>query len=635
VDGLAQLARGMAPQALARRPEVAALSGRLAPLLQDSDIAKVKIYSPGGLTIFSTEARQIGEDKSANAGFQSAWRGEVASELTHRDEFSAFEGVRSNLDLVSSYVPVHEGGRLVAIFEVYQEVTKLLAEINQARWRVLGLVAAVLLALFAFQWVVVRRAQAILSAHEAQLETDKRELGVQVLEHSEALALSRDRIEHLSTHDQLTGLPNRALLFDRLDQAARAAGRGREHVAVVLIDLDHFATLNDTSGHEQGDRILLQVAQGLKAVLASGETLARIGGDEFAIVLPGQDPLATRAVLAVEQACERLLQAVRQAYRLPATGLQGSASLGVTLFRGSALGSEELLKQAELAMYRSKAAGRDRATFFDPLMAEQALHRARLEAELRQALREGEFVLHYQPEVEADTGRVAGAEALVRWQHPRRGLLHPGDFIALAEDTGLIVPLGQWVIEAACRQLRQWQGHARLGGLVVAVNVSVQQFCHPEFVAQVTDTLRRTGADARRLQLELTESLFAEDLDLVVATMHRLKALGLSFSLDDFGTGYSSLSYLGRLPLDQLKIDRSFVQQIGQGEQGASLCAAIVSLAHGLRLRVVAEGVETEAQREALTRVYRCDLLQGYLISRPVPAPAFETLVGEAAGVRG
>ena len=630
IEAVADLAHTLPPHELAQRGEVRALIAELAPLLQDSDIAKVKIYSPQGLTIFSTETRQIGEDKSGNAGFQRAQRGEVASELTHRDEFSAFEGVRSNLDLVSSYVPVLHHGQVVAIFELYQEVTNLLADINRSRGEILALVTGVLLALFAFQWIVVRSAQVTLVAHEQHLESDRQQLGERVQAHSEALQMSQERIAHLSTHDQLTGLPNRALLFDRLQQAQRASARNHARGAIILIDLDHFSALNDTAGHELGDQVLRAVATALRATLRETDTLARLGGDEFVVVLTDQHADAGRAALAIELLAKNLLQAIAalpSSTAAPMGNFEGGASAGVALFLGQEPSGEELLKQAELAMYQSKADGRGRITFYDPAMAHQLLERTQLLADLRRALHEGEFVLHYQPEVEALGSRIVAAEALVRWQHPRRGLLAPGAFIPLAEETGLIVPLGQWVLEAACRQLALWQHRSALASLSISVNVSVQQFCHPDFCTQVLHTLQRTGADGRLLQLELTESLLAEDLGRIAATMQQLRALGLRFSLDDFGTGYSSMAYLAALPLDQLKIDQSFVREIGSGGAEQPICAAIVNLARGLGLSVVAEGVETEAQRYVLSHVHHCDLLQGYLISRPIPATDLEALV--------
>ena len=627
VERIMRVADGMSGDALARREEVAALRGRLQPLIEDSDIAKVKIYALNGLTVFSTDVAQIGENKWGNAGFQRALRGEVASELTHRDQFSAFDGVRSNLDLVSSYLPVYENGQIVAIFELYQVVTNLMDEIKRGRLTIAALVGSVLGVLFAFQWLVVRRAQGILLAHENQLVQDKQVLGERAEESALALLESQGEIEHLHTHDMLTGLPNRQLLEERLELAMRQCVRDGKRMAVLLIDLDGFSALNDTRGHHVGDVLLCQVATALKANLRQGDTLARLGGDKFVLVVTELDPSIEIAVQAVLGIGEKLLNTIRAAYRLRGEEFEGTGSLGATFFDGVESSPAALIQQAELAMYQSKEAGRDQLTFFDPAMADHLLKRTRLEAELRRALSEEELILHYQPQVDSQDGHVVGAEALVRWQHPEKGLVGPNDFIPLAEATGLIVPLGQWVLEKACQQLARWREMPEMSSLVLAVNVSVQQFRQPDFATAVVAILQRTAADPAQLKLELTESLFAEDTDAIVRTMNALRTMGITFSLDDFGTGYSSLAYLSRLPFDQLKIDRAFVQHIGVSDGDVPICTAIISLAHGLRLKVVAEGVETEVQRYFLGTVHKCDQLQGYLISRPVALAEFEMFV--------
>lgn len=629
VKRIAKVAIGLSGEALARQDEVAVLRQRLAPLVENTGIAKVKIYALDGLTIFSTEVAQIGQNKSDNAGFRQALQGDVASELTHRDQFSAYEGERNDIDLVSSYLPVYENGQIVAIFELYQEVTNLMTEIRHARLTIGLIIGAVLGILFLFQWLVIRRVQAILVVNEHQLVKDKEQLGEQVEESTQALIKTQSHIEHMHTHDQLTGLPNRLLFHDRLEQAMHQCAPKHAMLAVVLIDLDGFSALNDTRGHHVGDRLLCDVATALDTCVREGDTLARLGGDEFALLVDALPQAADRTAEAVMRIGEKLLAVLRSSYCLPAENFQGTGSLGVTFFGGGDDSPTSLMQQAELAMYQSKEAGRDRLTFFDPSMAEQLLMRTRLETELRRAIAEGELTLHYQPQVDSVYGHVVGAEALVRWQHPERGLISPGEFIPLAEETGLIVQLGQWVLAEACEQLVRWQARPGLNSLNLAVNVSVQQFCLPEFSAVVVSILQRTGANPVRLKLELTESLFAEDIEAVVRTMNVLRAMGIGFSLDDFGTGYSSLAYLSRLPLDQLKIDRAFVQLIGESEDKVPICTAIFSLARGLGLEVVAEGVETEVQRYFLGVVHECDQLQGYLISRPLPVAEFEVFVLE------
>ena len=439
---------------------------------------------------------------------------------------------------------------------------------------------------------------------------------------------AEEKIRALAFFDQLTGLPNRTLLLDRLKQAMTASGRNDTHGALLFIDLDNFKTLNDTLGHDMGDLLLKQAAERLTTCVREGDTLARVGGDEFVVVLTSLGTSEREAANSTETVAEKILATLSQVYQLKAVAQRSSASIGATLFKGSAISVDDLMKQSDLTMYKSKAAGRNTFSFFDPAMESAVKARAVLEEDLRHAVAENQFLLHYQPQVAGNC--LSGAEALVRWQHPQRGLVSPVEFIPLAEETMLILPLGQWVLETACTQLARWATLPALAHLTLAVNVSAHQFHQPDFVAQVLTVLAKTGAKPQQLKLELTESLLVNDVDDVIAKMRALKAHGVGFSLDDFGTGYSSLAYLSQLPLDQLKIDRSFVMNIEPDKNAAAICAATISLAHSLKLKVVAEGVENEAQRYFLNTVHHCDLIQGYLFSRPLPIKDFEAFA--AAG---
>ena len=438
---------------------------------------------------------------------------------------------------------------------------------------------------------------------------------------------AEEEIRRLAFFDPLTGLPNRRLLMDRLQQALASSARSRRCGALMFIDLDHFKTLNDTLGHDKGDRLLQQVAQRLAGCVREGDTVARLGGDEFVVMLEGLSADSEEAATRAEHVGEKILAALRQAYLLDGHEIRSTPSVGVTLFLGHQTPIEELLKQADLAMYQSKAAGRNSLHFFDPRMQALVAERAAQEACLREAVRAQQFELYYQPLV-VGNDRVAGVEALVRWRHPQRGIVAPAEFIALAEETGLILPLGLWVLEAACAQLAIWAGRAETAHLTLAVNISASQLHQADFVEQVLAILRRTGADARRLKLELTESLLLSDVENSIAKMMALKAQGVGFSLDDFGTGFSSLSYLKRLPLDQLKIDRGFVADILVNPNDAAIAKMVVLLAESLGLSVVAEGVETEAQRELLAEL-GCHAYQGYLFSCPLPLDAFEAFLQE------
>ncbi|HZG19236.1 MAG TPA: EAL domain-containing protein [Herbaspirillum sp.] len=434
--------------------------------------------------------------------------------------------------------------------------------------------------------------------------------------------LAEERIRELAFFDGLTRLPNRTLLLDRLKQAIALSLRTRTCGALLFIDLDHFKTLNDTVGHEKGDTLLKQVAQRLVANVRENDTVARVGGDEFVVVLEGLNEQQQEAATQTRAIGEKILAALGSTFQLDDVEYRATASIGATVFLGRAASVDELMKQADLAMYKAKETGRNALRFFDPAMQTAVLERATLEAGLRKAIDGDQLLLHYQPQV-VEGGRVTGAEVLVRWQHPQRGMVPPGDFIPLAEETGLILSLGNWVLETACKQLATWAKRPAMAELSIAVNVSAPQLREPDFVQTVLDTIERTGANPRRLKLELTESLLVDNVEDIIQKMFALKAYGVEFSLDDFGTGYSSLSYLKRLPLNQLKIDQSFVRDVLIDPNDASIAKTIVNLAQSLGLGVIAEGVETDAQRSFLADA-GCHAYQGYFFCRPVTVEAFE-----------
>lgn len=439
---------------------------------------------------------------------------------------------------------------------------------------------------------------------------------------------AEEKIEALAFFDQLTGLPNRTLLLDRLKQAKTASSRSGRYSALLFVDLDNFKTLNDTQGHDIGDALIKLVAERLKTCIREVDTVARLGGDDFVIILSSLSTSEAEAAMAAESLAEKILSSLNQPYQLNHASHRCSASIGVTLFQGTQIPVEELMKQADLSMYKAKAAGRNTCHFFDPAMEVAVRERAALEKDLRTALDDQQFLLHYQAQVTSEQ-RIIGAEVLVRWQHPQRGMVSPADFIPLAEETGLILPLGHWVLETACIQLARWAWQSEFAALTIAVNVSARQFRQPDFVDEVLSVLKTTGANPARLKLELTESLLAHDVEEIVEKMFALKAQGIGFSLDDFGTGYSSLSYLKRLPLDQLKIDQSFVRDILIDPNDAAIARTIVALADSLGLGVIAEGVETAAQRDFLEAA-GCHAYQGYFFGRPLGVNDFQQLAARA-----
>ena len=437
---------------------------------------------------------------------------------------------------------------------------------------------------------------------------------------------AQTQIDTLAFYDPLTDLPNRRLLLDRLAQGQHASTRHARKSALLFVDLDNFKTLNDTLGHHQGDLLLVQVAQRLKTCIREGDTVARLGSDEFVVMLENLSEDDIEAATQAETVADNILKAFQPDFALDHGAHHATPSIGITLFGGdSPQSSEQPLRHAELAMFQAKAAGRNTLRFFDARMQAEVSAHAALEADLREAVQQQQFLLHYQPQV-VGAGRITGVEALVRWQHPRRGMVSPAEFIALAEESELILAIGQWVLDTACMQLAAWAKAPELAQLTVAVNVSARQLKQSNFVASVLATLQRTQANPKRLKLELTESMLVDDVEAIIAKMGALKAHGVAFSLDDFGTGYSSLAYLKRLPLDQLKIDQGFVQNIVTDPNDAAIAKMVVVLAESMGLSVIAEGVELQAQADFLAH-QGCHAYQGYLFSKPLAQAALEALV--------
>lgn len=441
---------------------------------------------------------------------------------------------------------------------------------------------------------------------------------------------AEEEIRNLAFFDVLTGLPNRRLLLDRLQQALASSARGQNYGALLFIDLDNFKTLNDSRGHDLGDLLLIEVAQRLRHCVRGEDTVSRLGGDEFVVIVEELSNDLQHAIAQAKAVGEKILEAINQPYNLNGSEHHNTSSIGLSLFYGEQTSVDELLKRADTAMYQAKTAGRNTLKFFDPAMQIALEKSIELESQLRLALSQNQLRMHYQMQVD-ELEHVLGAEALLRWQHPMYGLMSPAHFIPQAEESGLIISIGRWVLQSACQQLKEWESIPQARDLQLAVNVSAKQFRHVDFVAEAKNILAMTGANPHLLKLELTESVVLENIEDTIEKMHALRELGVRFSMDDFGTGYSSLSYLKRLPLSQVKIDQSFVRDIAVDPSDEAIVQAIIGICDTLGLNVMAEGVETKQQFELL-KGYGCKQFQGYLFSQPVALAEFEAVLHQGWG---
>ncbi len=709
--------------ALRARPETGEIDQRLRQITKGLPVLKIKIFNLSGLTIYSSEASQIGESRSSNQGFLKAvGTATPASKMSFRGTFSAFSGVLANVDLAETYVPiVDEAGRVVSVFELYTDITPHVATMRRDSWSAAMLCAIASCIVYLVLLLVVRRADTIikwqqhreLSSFSAELETANAKVdlalknmsqGLCMFDSDERLVVANDRyaamyglereqvkpgtpfrqilearialgayaggdreayiierlqavregcastkvqtlpdgrvvaivhqpisdggwvatheditaqrrneakIEHMALHDGLTDLPNRSLFNERLEHAL---ARG-ETVAAHLLDLDLFKNVNDTLGHGVGDELLRAVADRLRSIVRDTDTIARMGGDEFAIVQAAIEQPSEAVTLAA-----RAIAAISEPFDIAGHQVVVGTSIGIAIGPVDGATREHLMRNADLALYRAKSAGRGAFHFFEPGMDVQMQARRALERDMRAALTDGHFELHYQPVLNLEYDEIVGVEALIRWHHPERGMISPGEFIPLAEETGFIVLLGEWVIRQACSAAAGWANCVK-----VAVNLSAAQFSSPGLVQIVTSALASSGLAASRLELEITESILLQESTATLATLHRLHDLGVRIAMDDFGTGYSSLSYLRSFPFDKIKIDRSFVKDITESTGSLTIVRAVAAMAKGLGIQCTAEGVETREQLNSI-RSEGCTEMQGYLLSKPVPENQLDDL---------
>lgn len=638
LETLMSAAIGRDKDFLRNSPEFVKLQESVVALMRNTAVIKVKIYNRLGTTVFSTEAGQVGESRLNNAGFRRAMNGSVASELTHRNTMDSFEGSLAEIDVLSSYIPIIGNDKAIeGVFELYQDVTPFMDQLRRSLWWVTAGVFLVFAALYLMQYLVVRRAQRILEEQEGHIKAARDTLEIQVEARTEQLKLANRQLEgeiterrqaesklnYLAYHDPLTGLANRRCFIERLHESLHDAERHSQRLAVLFIDLDQFKQVNDSLGHGVGDELLVAVASRLSEHVRLIDMLSRLGGDEFICLME-----ALRDEGEVEILAREIIDAFDYPFRLGDHELFLSASIGISLFPADGANVDDLMRNADSAMYRAKAIGRGQYHFYTPEMTRHAKERIRMENLLRRALDHGELAVHLQPQVDTLGGNLVGAEALVRWYSPELGLVMPSRFIPLAEDSGIIIALGNWVLAETCRQVMTWR-NSGFDLPMVSVNLSVKQLERPEFFDTLAKILDETGMDAASLKLELTESVVMGVGD-AFSVLQRLRDLGISLALDDFGTGYSSLNYLKMLPVQQLKIDRSFVMGIGRNAGDEAIIRTVMELAKSLGFEVVAEGVETIEQAAFLGQL-GCQQLQGFLHGKAVAPAEFHARWSELA----
>jgi len=748
---------------LQARATDAHLRDAVVQVMQQTKVIKVKVYNLEGITVFSSEAAQIGEQKKNNLGFGHALAGNVKSDLTHRDTMDAFEGSMQDLDVLATYQPITTAdGRIAAIFEVYTDVTHLVAHSTRTQVYIIAAVVLLLGLLYVLLHLLVARAQEIINRQSGELTKALEQLGhanhlldqriqertaalsatnealrkeveerrniedqlrlaagvfansiegivitdadeqivavnrafsnvtgyseaevigrtprvlhsgrqdpafyhrlwaslkergqwqgeiwnrrkngdiypewlsisavkdsfnhvshyVAVFSDITAIKDSQEQLDYLAHHDPLTGLANRRMFNQRVEQVIARAARSTERFALLFVDLDHFKHVNDSLGHDVGDEFLQSVARRLQGQLRSTDILARLGGDEFIILVENIESEHDAALVA-----QKVIDTLAHPVMVDQHELYVTASVGIALFPNDGDDVQALVKHADTAMYQAKAHGRNAFHFYAPEMTLYAQERLQLEAQMRRSIDNGEMSVFYQPQIDAKTGSIVGVEALVRWMHPERGFITPLKFIPIAEETGFICELGNWVMREACAQLVCWQAAGvnipRLG-----INVSVRQFERPDFVRQVDEILREAGVEPARIELEITESVLMQT-DNAYQILEELRGLGVCLAVDDFGTGYSSLSYLKRLPIQKLKIDRSFIMDLATDANDAAIVRAIIALARTMELDTVAEGVENHAQAEFLVKE-GCTTIQGFLYGCPMSAKGFSAWV--------
>jgi|GEM_PF-1528995 len=574
-------------------------------------ILNANVYSRAGFAIFSSHDSQIGKSVKLDPGFNIAMNGTTSSRTIYQVTLRNIEKSPIDRDIIKSFMPIYStpaggdksGKRTIqGVLELSLDATPLLNNIKNIEREVIISVMIVLSLLYVALFYIVRRADLTIKTQNDEWSRNKA------------------MIEHAAYHDSLTGLPTRPLLTDRLQHAMSLADREGCHVVVMSLDIDRFKNVNDSLGHDIGDELLRQIVKRFLGHIRASDTVARTGGDEFTILMERVEKIDEATILA-----ERIIDAMQESFVLNDNEINMTTSIGITVYPDDDINANDLLRDADAALYRAKELGRNMYQFYTKDINTRSSERLNLDHELRVALEKDEFLLYYQPKVDVLSGEITGMEALLRWQHPERGLVSPVEFIPALEDSGMIITAGAWVIKRACEATKRWHD-AGFQSLCVAVNVSGHQFKQSDFVDKVRHILQETRFDARYLEIEVTEGVLIEDTSRTLVTLAELKSLGVGIAVDDFGTGYSSLSYLKKFPIDTLKIDQSFIRNVNESSDNAAIVTAIMALGHSLRLNLVAEGVEAPEELAYLSAL-RCNVIQGFLFSRPIPEVEFDGLL--------
>ncbi|MGD8525463.1 MAG: EAL domain-containing protein [Thioalkalispiraceae bacterium] len=595
---------GMTAKQLRRALDFKLLDKVIREYASDLELVQVNVYTPNGKTLYSTDRRLLGTDRSSLPGFHALQQKQVISDLVSHDHFYTLDGITRERDVVSSYIPVSWAGNIEkdTVVQVYVDVTRRLLLLEQSQYKFYFYTVLTLSAVFFLLFAIIKRTDKELRSSADEIERQKQQ------------------IDWHAYCDQLTGLPNRALFKDRLDHAMQWVRQHDALLALLYLDLDRFKNINDTFGYAAGDELLVKVAKRLKQCISNHNTVARLSGGEFALILED--------VTSIDDASEvanRIIDGMTEPLLVGDQEIFLTLSIGIIIYPFADETLDDLVHKADTAMYQAKEAGRNTYRFYSPKKMAQSVTHFTKENALRHAIERNEFELYYQPIVKLETGKILGVEALLRWCSASQGILPPAEFISVLEDTGLIIPVGQWVLETACHQGVKWQ---KLGfaDFKINVNISAKQFKHADIVGQVSKALDISGLPPHLLNLEITESILIKNRDEAIRILDELNSKGVSMSIDDFGTGYSSMAYLKNMPIETIKIDKSFVRGIPHDMDDVGIIYAINMLSENLRLNVIAEGVETHEQREFLKTLNVCGI-QGYLVSRPVPATKLEELL--------